>query len=80
MLKSGGGGGGGVIRYSSPPQQKLGGFASPPPSTQGLTPMFSMIPFLNRNDEKWPKIKIDGRNHILPPLGIENTLINYAKL
>ena len=38
----------------------------------------SMIPFLNRNDEKWPhtrQIKIVGRNHILPPLGIENTLI-----
>jgi hypothetical protein len=38
-----------------------------------------MIPFLNRNDEnKWPhtrQIKIVGRNHILPPLGIENTLI-----
>jgi hypothetical protein len=37
-----------------------------------------MIPFLNRNDEKWPhtrQIKIFGRNHILPPLGIENTLI-----
>jgi hypothetical protein len=34
-----------------------------------------MIPFLNRNDEKWPhtrQIKIAGRNHILPPLGIEN--------
>ena len=37
-----------------------------------------MIPFLNRNDEKWPhtrQIKICGRNHILPLLGIENTLI-----
>jgi hypothetical protein len=37
-----------------------------------------MIPFLNRNDEKWPRtrqIKIAGRNQILPPLGIENTLI-----
>jgi hypothetical protein len=37
-----------------------------------------MIPFSNRNDEKWPhtrQIKIAGRNHILPPLGIENTLI-----
>jgi hypothetical protein len=38
-----------------------------------------MIPFLNRNDEKWPhitrQIKIVGRNHILPQLGIENTLI-----
>jgi hypothetical protein len=37
-----------------------------------------MIPFLNPNDEKWPhtrQIKIAGRNHILPPLGIENTLI-----
>jgi hypothetical protein len=37
-----------------------------------------MIPFLNRNSEKWPhtrQIKIAGRNHILPPLGIENTLI-----
>ena len=34
---------------------------------------FSMILFLNRNDEKWPhtrQIKIAGRNHILPPLGI----------
>ena len=33
-----------------------------------------MIPFLNRNDEKWPhnrQIEIAGRNHILPPLGIE---------
>jgi hypothetical protein len=32
-----------------------------------------MILFLNRNDEKWPhtrQIKIAGRNHILPPLGI----------
>jgi hypothetical protein len=39
---------------------------------------FSMIPFLNSNDEKWPhtrQIKIVGRNHILPPLGIENALI-----
>jgi hypothetical protein len=39
-----------------------------------------MIPFLNRNDEKWPhtrQIKIAGRNHILPPLGIN---VNYAKL
>ena len=38
---------------------------------------FSMIHFLNRNDKKWPhtrQIKIVGRNHILPPLGIENTL------
>jgi hypothetical protein len=43
-----------------------------------------MIPFLNRNDEKCPhtrQIKIAGRNHILPPLGIEKTFfINYAKL
>jgi hypothetical protein len=42
-----------------------------------------MIPFLNRNDKKWPntrQIKIAGRNHILPPLRIENTLINYAEL
>jgi hypothetical protein len=34
---------------------------------------FSMILILNRNDEKWPhtrQIKIAGRNHILPPLGI----------
>ena len=32
-----------------------------------------MILFSNRNDEKWPhtrQIKIAGRNHILPPLGI----------
>jgi hypothetical protein len=32
---------------------------------------FSMILFLNRNDQKWPRtrqIKIAGRNHILPPL------------
>jgi hypothetical protein len=32
-----------------------------------------MIPFLNRNDKKWPhtlQIKIAGRNHILPPMGI----------
>ena len=35
--------------------------------------IFSMILFLNRNDEKWPhtrQIKISGRKHILPPLGI----------
>ena len=34
---------------------------------------FSMILFLNRNDEKWlhtRQIKISGRNHILQPLGI----------
>ena len=34
---------------------------------------FSMILFLTRNDEKWPhtrQIKIAGRNHILPTLGI----------
>jgi hypothetical protein len=34
---------------------------------------FSMILFLSRNDEKWPhtrQIKVAGRNHILPPLGI----------
>jgi hypothetical protein len=32
-----------------------------------------LIPFVNRKDEKWPhtrQIKISGRNHILPPLGI----------
>ena len=32
-----------------------------------------MILFLYRNNEKWPhtrQIKIAGRNHILPPLGI----------
>jgi hypothetical protein len=32
-----------------------------------------MMLFLNRNDEKCPhtrQIKIAGRNHILPPLGI----------
>jgi hypothetical protein len=43
--------------------------------TKELLFSFSMIPFLNRNDEKWPhtrQIKIAGRNHILPPLGIEN--------
>jgi hypothetical protein len=37
-----------------------------------------MIPFLNRNEDKWPhfrQIKIASRNHILPQLGIENTLI-----
>jgi hypothetical protein len=46
--------------------------------TKELLYSFSMIPFLNRNDKKWPhtrQIKIVGRNHILPPLGIENTLI-----
>jgi hypothetical protein len=46
--------------------------------TKELLFSFSMIPFLNRNDEKWPharQIKIVGRNHILPPLGIESTLI-----
>jgi hypothetical protein len=39
---------------------------------------FSMIPFLNRNDEKWPhtrQINIAARNHILPLLEVENTLI-----
>ena len=37
-----------------------------------------MIPLLNRNDEKWPyarQIKITGRNHILPPLGINYAII-----
>jgi hypothetical protein len=37
-----------------------------------------MIPFVNRDYAKWPhtrQMKIVGRNHILPPLGIENTLI-----
>jgi hypothetical protein len=32
-----------------------------------------MILFLSRDDDKWPhthQIKIVGRNHILPPLGI----------
>ena len=32
------------------------------------------IPFLNRNDKKWPhtrQIKITGRNHILLPLGVD---------
>jgi hypothetical protein len=46
--------------------------------TKELLFSFSMIYFLNRNDEKWPHtrpIKIFGRNHILPPLGIEKTLI-----
>jgi hypothetical protein len=39
---------------------------------------FFMVPFLNRNDAKWPhthQIKIVGRNHNLPPLGIEMALI-----
>ena len=34
--------------------------------------------WLNRNNEKWPhtrEIEIVGRNHILPRLGIESTLI-----
>jgi hypothetical protein len=46
--------------------------------TKELLFSFSMIYFLNRNDEKWPdtrQINIFGRNHILPPLGIKNTLI-----
>ena len=46
--------------------------------TKELLFSFSMIFFLNRNDEKWPhtrQIKIVARNHILPPLEIENTLI-----
>ena len=37
---------------------------------------FSMIRFLNRNDEKWPhtrQIKIASRNHIRPPLGIDDS-------
>jgi hypothetical protein len=41
-----------------------------------------MIPLLIRNDEKWPhtrQIKIVGRNHILPPLGIENTLSKVSQ-
>jgi hypothetical protein len=49
--------------------------------TKELLFSFSMIYFLNRNDEKWPhtrQIKIFGRNHILPPLGIENTLIMHS--
>jgi hypothetical protein len=35
--------------------------------------VISKILFFNRSDEKWPhthQIKIAGRNHILPPLGI----------
>ena len=46
--------------------------------TKELLFSFSMILFLNRNDKKWPhirQIKIACRNHILPPLGIEKTLI-----
>jgi hypothetical protein len=46
--------------------------------TKELLFSFSMIYFLNRNDENWPytrQIKMFGQNHILPPLGIENTLI-----
>ena len=42
---------------------------------------FPMITVLNRNDEKWPhtrEIKIAVRNHILPPLRIENTLITQS--
>ena len=42
-----------------------------------------MILFLSRNDEKWPhtrQIKIAGRNHILPPLGIASkTNINNSQ-
>jgi hypothetical protein len=41
-----------------------------------------MIPFLNRNDEKLPhtrQIKIVGRNHILPQLGIEKTFRENQK-
>jgi hypothetical protein len=41
-----------------------------------------MIPFLNPNDEKWPhtrQIKIAGRNHILPPLGIAKKTKLYIK-
>ena len=40
-----------------------------------------MIPFLNRNDEKWPhtrQIKIAVRNHILHRWELK--IINYAKL
>jgi hypothetical protein len=39
---------------------------------------FQLFNILNRNDEKWPhirQIKIAGQIHILPPLGIENTLV-----
>ena len=46
--------------------------------TKELLFSFFMIYLLNHNDEKWPhtrQIKIFGRNHILPPLGIQNTLI-----
>jgi hypothetical protein len=42
-----------------------------------------MILFLNRNDEKWQhtrQIKIAGRNHILPPLGVAwKTTINNSQ-
>ena len=44
---------------------------------------FSMILFLNRNDQKWPRtrqIKIAGRNHILPPLGIETKHKHWSTL
>ena len=50
--------------------------------TKELLFSFSMIYFLIRNDENWPhtrQIKIFGRNHILPPLGIENTLIMQSE-
>jgi hypothetical protein len=46
--------------------------------TKELLFSFSTIPLLNHNDENWPhnrQIRIAGRNHILPPLGIENTFI-----
>ena len=45
--------------------------------TKELLFSFFRIYFLSRNDEKWPhtrQIKIFGRNHILPPLGIKSTL------
>jgi hypothetical protein len=47
-------------------------------TTKELLFNFSMIPFLNRKDEKWPhirQIKIADRIHILLPLEIENALI-----
>jgi hypothetical protein len=43
--------------------------------TKELLFSFSMIYFLNRNDEKWPhtrQMEIAGQSHILPPLEERN--------
>jgi hypothetical protein len=69
------------MKNSTPSGQGSGGGVHTPPHP----PVNPSLPFLSRNDEKWPntrQIEIVCQNHILPPLGIENyaNYINYAKL